>query len=456
MSPRRYFVTLLSLVSLLLTSLLFAPVLARSQVATPTSDAANSYALVIGINQYSTGIPGLRYAVNDARRLYNTLTDPQIGFCDHAHAVLMTTETETTAELWPTRSNILRQLALQGRRAGPNGRLLVYYAGHGFAGNDSGYLVPSDAIAGKYIDTSSFLSLEYFCNQVRSYCLRGSRIIILDSCYSGAARNLGTPLYELPELDRRTALLTACGASERSQEIDSVQAGAFSYLLNLALQGHENNGSEGNVTTGTAMAFVQAHIRRLEHDNLVASQTPDLKPLTAIHVVLTHPHFITSGSRIDWGLLHIQPSDTLAPVMSCSVHVTSQRLDGNTQVDDPITTAEIKNRLIHYGFLLTRQSSQLPTNTPTQAADVPIGDYSLEIHGQSTSQEVVSGFTTVRASLSADLYDAQHHLADAEAVTGDARASVQEADATDQAYQSALNLLFTKLDPTLQAITARK
>ena len=96
-----------------------------------------SHAVVIGINGYGNGIPPLRTAVNDARRIAEVL-ETEFGY-----AVQLLTENVTLAKL----SALLGEhLPIEVQA---DDRLLVYFAGHGIAldGDDgpAGYLVPQDA-----------------------------------------------------------------------------------------------------------------------------------------------------------------------------------------------------------------------------------------------------------------------------------------------------------------------
>ena len=55
--------------------------------------SSNKYALVVGINRYQNGrqgIAALKYAVGDARAVYNALVDPRVGGFKPDHVTLLT------------------------------------------------------------------------------------------------------------------------------------------------------------------------------------------------------------------------------------------------------------------------------------------------------------------------------------------------------------------------------
>lgn len=108
---------------------------------------ARSWAVVIGINDYGNGIPALRTAAGDARRLARILAD------EHDYEVLLH---DTEASLATLRE--LLGTTLPGC-VGANDRVLFYFAGHGVAidGDDgpAGYLIPQDARAGEIVLMSS-------------------------------------------------------------------------------------------------------------------------------------------------------------------------------------------------------------------------------------------------------------------------------------------------------------
>ena len=148
-----------------------------------------SHAVVIGINGYGNGIPPLRTAVNDARRIAEIL-ETEFGY-----AVQLLIEDVTLAKL----SALLGEhLPIEVQA---DDRLLVYFAGHGIAldGDDgpAGYLVPQDA---RSDDRQSFLPMTDLSRWIERLPCR-HLLLVLDCCFAGAFRWSSTrDLGALPEV----------------------------------------------------------------------------------------------------------------------------------------------------------------------------------------------------------------------------------------------------------------
>ena len=82
---------------------------------------SNSFAVVIGIDEYTNGIPSLKTAVNDARRLAQVLES------DYQYDVELLTEEVSLARLKQLLSETLPE------KVGVDDRVLLYFAGHGIA-----------------------------------------------------------------------------------------------------------------------------------------------------------------------------------------------------------------------------------------------------------------------------------------------------------------------------------
>lgn len=152
----------------------------------PDTGFANSYAVVIGINDYQSGIPPLRTAVNDARKIADLLEK------EHEYTLISPPEPINQNKAWmdgnATLANLNDLLKNLKKRIGKNDRLLFYFAGHGIALNSEdgpqGFLIPQDA---KHGDTNTYLPMSQLRNALGELPCRHC-LIILDCCYSGAFR----------------------------------------------------------------------------------------------------------------------------------------------------------------------------------------------------------------------------------------------------------------------------
>jgi uncharacterized caspase-like protein len=159
-----------------------------SSTSQSESGFANSYAVVIGINKYQSGIPPLGTAVNDAQKIAEILES------EHKYTLISPSKSASQSEnkAWLDENATLESLNALLKTlkdtVGSNDRLLFYFAGHGTAINSEdgpqGYLIPQDA---KYKDITTYLSMSQLRKVLAELPCRHC-LIILDCCYSGAFR----------------------------------------------------------------------------------------------------------------------------------------------------------------------------------------------------------------------------------------------------------------------------
>ena len=134
---------------------------------------SESYALVVGIDEYTQGWPKLSNAVKDAELIAEALEEK--GFEVDLHTNL------DSAELMQV---FKRFFILKGER--PDTRLFVWFAGHGATVDGEGYLVPADApgLSQSADFKFSSLALRDFGTYMRQ---SGSKHVyaVFDSCFAG-------------------------------------------------------------------------------------------------------------------------------------------------------------------------------------------------------------------------------------------------------------------------------
>jgi WD40 repeat protein len=135
-----------------------------------------SHAVVIGIDAYGNGIPPLRTAVNDARRIVRLLESGS------GYSVRLLDEDVTLGRLRALFGECLPSTIEA------DDRLLVYFAGHGIAmdGDDgpAGYLVPQDA---RPDDRRTLLPMTELSGWLDRLPCR-HLLLVLDCCFAGAFR----------------------------------------------------------------------------------------------------------------------------------------------------------------------------------------------------------------------------------------------------------------------------
>jgi uncharacterized caspase-like protein len=192
----------------------------------------NSYALVIGIDDYPAPLPKLKTAVNDAKS-FAGLLNSKYGF-----QVTMLLNQDAT------RDKILDAIAHFRKSLAENDSFLIYYAGHGSydRGTDKGYWLPVDADPDPLI-TSRDVSADDLITQVRGLAARHV-IVISDSCFSGdLSRDAGdlSPsdgnqayIHRMQRAPSRT--LMASGSDEPVSDSGSQGHSVFAALLLQAMQ----------------------------------------------------------------------------------------------------------------------------------------------------------------------------------------------------------------------------
>ena len=136
-------------------------------------------AVVIGINNYQTGIPSLGTAKEDAEAIAAILEN------DYKYQVHLLTDSQATGQA--LKNWLETELPKSLEKDNPS-RLVFYFAGHGIAlnGDDGpqGYLIPQDAKLG---DAATYLPMQQVEAALTKLSCRHC-LVILDCCFAGAFR----------------------------------------------------------------------------------------------------------------------------------------------------------------------------------------------------------------------------------------------------------------------------
>jgi len=150
------------------------------------------HALVVGIDyKNDSSIKDLFGTINDAKELAAALSLRGQELDTQVEITLMLQEGSVMPSntdldpLYPTIDNVLAQIDRIGALMDPNDIFIFYYAGHGYGSEDGptpyqGFLVLADTLEG----TSTAFSPSALNVEVQK--LPGSKLLMLDSCFSGA------------------------------------------------------------------------------------------------------------------------------------------------------------------------------------------------------------------------------------------------------------------------------
>lgn len=193
---------------------------------------SNSFALVVGINEYTNGWPSLNNAVKDAELVAGALKER--GFEVTLATNLNSAELKQVFEEF---------FVIKGED--PQARLFVWYAGHGFTEFGEGFLVPADAPrpeAGAKFRLKA-LSLRRFGEFVRMAYSKHA-YTVFDTCFAGtifaSQRGGPPPAITRAAMDPVRQFLTA---GDADQEVPD--DGRFRELFLAALEGER--GADANM-----------------------------------------------------------------------------------------------------------------------------------------------------------------------------------------------------------------
>lgn len=131
--------------------------------------------------------------------------------------------------------------------AGDSDVALFYYSGHGYVDSMGGYLVTPD-----YSEEDYGVSLQDVLAIANASSCK-DKIVILDSCYSGALGNIAVMDQKTSIIGEGVTILTASRSSETSMEING--HGVFTALLLEALKGGAAD-AIGHISLGGIYAYI--------------------------------------------------------------------------------------------------------------------------------------------------------------------------------------------------------
>lgn len=192
--------------------------------------------LCIGVNEYDS-MPSLDFCVSDATAIAETLSMPEFGFEDRL--VLLNDE----ANKRPAETAISNLMRSEAKFK------VLYFAGHGAAADDDGYLVMPDSNA-----NTPGISLRWLRNQI----VGANEIVtvILDCCHAGLASvrdGIFSPLRvvdidnAVTNLAQSRFLLAATFSDGIAEESRDLRQGVFTFHILEGLLGEAVN-REGIIT----------------------------------------------------------------------------------------------------------------------------------------------------------------------------------------------------------------
>jgi uncharacterized caspase-like protein len=292
-----------------------------NQTPTPSSPKPEkqNYALLIGINKYTTDTETLRrkssdergylafnslnYCIADMKGLRDALIKGK--YASETKITLLTDDNEAE-NLRPTYANIIRCLNEINNEAKENDAILIAFAGHGVAlpgtlNNQSGtqsYLCPMDAEISRNTDSGEWETHDSLIPL--SFLFSGSeekkgvhKIAILDACRNvgdvqGGGRNgvtfvrgsetqsVDLPNFQENDLSRFKKLdrLASCAEGQKAHEDPTIAHGVYSSFMIKGLNGEADGDKNGEITVYELTQYVAKETKNYVQNKFQQEQSP--------------------------------------------------------------------------------------------------------------------------------------------------------------------------------------
>lgn len=231
-----------------------------------SAQAATRFAFVIGNNVGDSEEEVLRWAVEDARRVYSLVTE--LGGVVEDRAILLVEANARRVHLELAR---LRGQVEEANRHGYRTELLLFYSGHGDA--ESLHL------------GSERLRLAELGKELQAIPTAAT-ITIIDACRSGRLkRGRGKGAVHGPAFDISLArdagpagrvTITSAGSDEVAQESDELRGSFFTHHMLSGLRGAADSDNDGEVTLAELYRYAYNHTLAFSHGETAAVQHPEM------------------------------------------------------------------------------------------------------------------------------------------------------------------------------------
>jgi uncharacterized caspase-like protein/peptidoglycan/xylan/chitin deacetylase (PgdA/CDA1 family) len=230
-----------------------------------STDYANSWAVVVGIDDYAKW-PKLQYAARDAQGVRQTLIE-KFGFAPE-RVVSLTNANATRTDILAAFHDTLAHGGVQR-----NDRIFVFFAGHGAtrklsSGRDLGYIVPVDS------DPEHFATDAIPMTEIQNIAesLTAKHVLfVMDACYSGLGltRGGGSSAFLRDNAKRiGRQMLTAGGTDQLVADGGPNGHSVFTWALLQGLAGKGDLNGDGLITATELAAYIAPAVAS------VSSQTP--------------------------------------------------------------------------------------------------------------------------------------------------------------------------------------
>jgi uncharacterized caspase-like protein len=244
--------------------------------AVKAKSSKNSYAIVIGIENYRQKLPKADFATHDAQTMTAYLTKV-LGYPEE-NVITLLNERALKSDFTKYFEKWL------GNNVEADSTVFIYYSGHGAPDlkSNSAYLVPFDGDPA-FIDQTGY-SLNKMYDALGK--LPAKKIIVaLDSCFSGAggrsviakgARPLVMNLQSNVVLPKNMTVLSASSGDQSSSTYDEKGHGLFTYFMLKGIKNEDVARQDGSIEVNDLFDYIKPQVERIARKQYNNEQSPQL------------------------------------------------------------------------------------------------------------------------------------------------------------------------------------
>jgi len=236
----------------------------------------NSYAVVIGIEEYRQNLPKAEFATNDAQTISEYLTKG-LGYPEE-NVIMLLNDRASNVDL----AKYFEKWLPNNVEAGSS--VFIYFSGHGAPNPKTGdaYLVPYDGDPAFIAETGYSLKRMY---DALGKLPAKEIIVALDSCFSGAggrsviakgSRPLVMNISGSLALSKNTTVLSASSGEQISSTYDEKGHGLFTYFLLKGIKNEDVVRPDGSLKMDDLYGYLKPQVERIARKQYNNEQTPQL------------------------------------------------------------------------------------------------------------------------------------------------------------------------------------
>jgi hypothetical protein len=241
-----------------------------------TKSNKNSYALVIGIENYRQKLPRADFASHDARTvteyLVKVLGYPEENVVTLLNERALKSDFEKYLEKW------------LGNNVEKDGTVFLYYSGHWAPNPKTGeaFLVPYDGDPA-FIDQTGY-SIKRVYEALKKLPAR-EIIVAFDSCFSGSggrsvtakgARPLVMSLQSILVPATNMTVMSAASGEQISSTYEEKGHGLFTYFMLKGIKNEDVVKQDGSIAVNDLFSYIKPQVERIARKQYNNEQTPQL------------------------------------------------------------------------------------------------------------------------------------------------------------------------------------